>query len=322
MEPVDRSSASHAPQAEVRHATVLKCDIVGSTRLKRGLDLDGQLDFKRGLEAAIHDVAARHAGYLEKFEGDGALIFFGYPEAREDAAESAVSAGLDIVRAIACAHFVPTPLQIRVGIASGALAVIKQPLGEKEEPVVGLVIDMAERLRALAQPDQVVTSDETKRLAARFFEYEDLGTVQVKGFEEGVRAWRVVRRSSVLSRFDAQRYDESSVDIVGRADILERLVHAWSDARNGTGQTICLVGDAGIGKSRLAKAVLDLALRDGAALLAIDCMPSTGNTPLFPIGMLLRRTASITPGASEDEKTNLLRVCSSDSFRLARCPAL
>ena len=287
MEPVDRSSASHAPQAEVRHATVLKCDIVGSTRLKRGLDLDGQLDFKRGLEAAIHDVAARHAGYLEKFEGDGALIFFGYPEAREDAAESAVSAGLDIVRAIACAHFVPTPLQIRVGIASGALAVIKQPLGEKEEPVVGLVIDMAERLRALAQPDQVVTSDETKRLAARFFEYEDLGTVQVKGFEEGVRAWRVVRRSSVLSRFDAQRYDESSVDIVGRADILERLVHAWSDARNGTGQTICLVGDAGIGKSRLAKAVLDLALRDGAALLAIDCMPSTGNTPLFPIGMLL-----------------------------------
>ena len=305
MEPVDRSSASHAPQAEVRHATVLKCDIVGSTRLKRGLDLDGQLDFKRGLEAAIHDVAARHAGYLEKFEGDGALIFFGYPEAREDAAESAVSAGLDIVRAIACAHFVPTPLQIRVGIASGALAVIKQPLGEKEEPVVGLVIDMAERLRALAQPDQVVTSDETKRLAARFFEYEDLGTVQVKGFEEGVRAWRVVRRSSVLSRFDAQRYDESSVDIVGRADILERLVHAWSDARNGTGQTICLVGDAGIGKSRLAKAVLDLALRDGAALLAIDCMPSTGNTPLFPIGMLLRRTASITPGASEDEKNEL-----------------
>jgi class 3 adenylate cyclase len=305
MEPVDRSPASHAQQAEVRHATVLKCDIVGSTRLKRGLDLDGQLEFRRGLETTINDVAVRHAGHLEKFEGDGALIFFGYPEASEDAAESAVSTGLDIVQAIASAHFVPVRLQIRVGIASGALAVIKPPLGKKEEPFVGLVMDMAERLRALADPDQVVTCDETKRLAARFFEYEDLGTVQVKGFEEGVRAWRVVRRSSVMSRFDAQRYDESSGEIVGRTEVLGRLSEAWSDARRGKGRVVCLVGEAGIGKSRLAKAVLDVAVRERATILSIDSMPSTGKTPLFPIGMLLRRIASITTGAPEDEKKAL-----------------
>jgi class 3 adenylate cyclase/tetratricopeptide (TPR) repeat protein len=306
MEPVNRSLASPAPDAEVRHATVVKCDIVGSTRLKRGLDLDGQLAFKRGLEATITYVAARHAGYVEQFEGDGALVFFGYPEAREDAPESAVRMGLEMVDAIASASFVPgVRLQIRVGIASGPLAVLKGPRVEKGEPYVGLIIDMAERLRALADPDRVVTCDNTKRLAARFFEYDDLGIVQAKGFEDGVRAWRVVRKSSVVSRFDAQRYDESSGEIIGRSDVLARLSEAWSDARGGKGRTVCLVGDAGIGKSRLAKAALDLAALDGATVLNIDCMPSTGNTPLFPIGMLLRRVANITVGASESEKRGL-----------------
>jgi class 3 adenylate cyclase len=290
----------------VRHATVVKCDIVGSTRLKRGLDMDGQLAFKRGLVATVNDVTARHAGHVEQFEGDGAVIFFGYPEPREDAAESAVRMGLEIVAAMASARFVPgVRLQIRVGIASGPLAVIRQPRADEGEPVAGLVIDMAERLRVLADPDRVVICDGTKRLAGRFFEYEDLGTVHVKGFEEGVRAWRVVGESSVVSRFEAQRYDESSGEIIGRGDALARLSEAWSEARGGRGRAVWLVGDAGIGKSRLAKAALDLAARDGATILKIDCLPSAGNTPLFPIGMLLRRIANITVGTSEGDKRGL-----------------
>jgi class 3 adenylate cyclase len=303
MDGLNRGPGPRAPDAEVRHATVLKCDIVGSTRVKRGLDLDGQLAFKRGFEATIAEVAARHGGHVEQFEGDGALVFFGYPEAREDAPESAVRMGLEVVEAIDAARFVPdVRLQIRVGIASGPLAVIKEPGVERGEPVVGLIIDMAERLRALADPDRVVTCDRTKRLAARFFEYDDLGIVQVKGFEEGVRAWRVVRKSSVVSRFDAQRYDESRGEIIGRRDALARLAEAWAAARGGQGRAVCLVGEAGIGKSRLARAALDLAAPEGATVLTIDCMPSTGNTPLFPIGVLLRRCAGIAGGASESEK--------------------
>src|SRR6185436_11954793 len=120
MDRVNQGVSSHAPDAEVRHATVLKCDVVGSTRLKRGLDLDGQLTFKRGFEDTVREVAARYAGHIEQFEGDGALVFFGYPESREDAPESAVSMGLDLVDAISAAAFVPgVHVQIRVGIASG-----------------------------------------------------------------------------------------------------------------------------------------------------------------------------------------------------------
>src|SRR5262249_14815878 len=126
-----------------------------------------------------------------------------------------------------------------------------------------------------------------------------------KGFEDGVRAWRVVGKSSVVSRFEAQRYDESGGRIVGRRDVLDRLSEAWADARSGHGCVVCLVGEAGIGKSRLAKAAVDLAAPDGAVVLNIDCMPSAGNTPLFPIGTLLLRFAGITAGASDGDKHRL-----------------
>ena len=296
---VNRRSGSRAPDAEVRHVTVLKCDVVDSTRLKRTLDLDGQLAFKRSFEDTIHEVAGRYAGHVEQFEGDAALVFFGYPDAREDAAESAVAMALDVVDAIAAATFMPgTRLQIRIGVASGVLAVVKESSIQRGEPYAGLIIDIAERLRALAEPDQVLTCDVTKRLAARFFEYADLGTAHVKGFEDGVRAWRVVRRSSLVSRFEAQRYDESRSEIIGRADVLASLAEAWADAQGGTGRTVCLIGDAGIGKSRLARAALDRAACDQATVLSIDCMPSTGNTPMLPIGVLLRRLAGITVDAS------------------------
>ena len=220
--------------------------------------------------------------------------------------KSAVRMGMDLVDAIQSAEIVPNVrLQIRVGIASGLIAIVKHPASSRGDPIAGMIPDMAERLRALADPGQVVIADATKRLAGGFFHYDDLGVVQAKGFDEGMRAWRVVGALPVASRFEAQRFDPSRGEIVGRADVLARLSDAWSSSLAGAGQTVCLVGDAGIGKSRLALAALDAAARDGALTLKIDCSPSTGNTPMFPIGVLLRRTANITPVSSEEEKRAL-----------------
>src|SRR3569833_2673826 len=101
MEPASNAGGSPAmPEAQVRQATLVRCDIVGSTRIKKRLDLDGQLAFKRAWEAVVTDVTARHGGHVETFEGDGAFVVFGYPEAREDMAESAVQMGLALVEAV------------------------------------------------------------------------------------------------------------------------------------------------------------------------------------------------------------------------------
>ena len=308
MDQKAKGSPPHAPEAEVRHATVVKCDVVGSTRVKRGLDLDGQLLFKQVLENVVSEVAHRNAGYIERFEGDGALIMFGYPTAMEDAAEAGVRTALELVDAVEAIRELPgVQLQVRVGVASGHIAVVTHPGDAKSEPIAGITIDLAERLRALAEPGRIVIADATRRIAGGFFEYQDLGTVPVKGFEEGVRAWGVVRQSSVGSRFEAQRFDEARSEIIGRADALATLSDAWSATYEGSGRTICLVGDAGMGKSRLARAALDRAAQDGSAVLKIDCTPSTGNTPLFPIGVLLRRTANITAATSKRDRLELAK---------------
>jgi class 3 adenylate cyclase len=292
--------------AEARHATVLKCDLVGSTQIKRRLDIEGQLIFQRGFEQFVTAVATRHGAHIERFEGDGALIVFGFPQSREDAAESAVRMGVEFVDTIPDAEIIPAVrLQLRVGVASGLIAVVRRPSSPRGELIGGLTIDLAERLKALANPGQVVIEGATKRLAAGFFRYTDLGSVQLKGFDEAVRAWRVVNASGVISRFEAQRLDESQREIVGRVDVLSRLSEAWMSSLSGHGRAVCLVGEAGIGKSRLARAAFDAAVRDSAATLSIDCTPSTSNTPLFPIGVMLRRTANITPASSEEEKRTL-----------------
>ena len=210
--------------------------------------------------------------------------------------------GLKLVEAVRAVNVFPrVHLDLRVGIASGPVAV-DLPSGAFE----GMAIKKAERLKTVAEAGQVIVSEDTKRLVRNFFEYADLGVVQLKGFEQGAHAWRVVRESAVFSRFEAQRAQDAKTELVGRADALAQLASLWASALTGHGSAVCLVGDAGMGKSRLARAALEQPARDGT-VVEIDCTPSTGNSPLLPIGVLLRRTARIAPDASEAEKQALAK---------------
>ena len=181
-----------APHVEARHATVLRCDLESSTETKRRLDLEGQVALRHSFERVVAEAAGRYGAHVEPFEGDGAMLVLGDSAQAEDSAESAVRMGLDLVRAITETEIVPNvPMRLRVGIASGLMAVVGPPEARAGR-FAGVTIDLAERLRALAEPGQVVIADATQRLAAGFFRYDDLGLVPVKGFQEGVRAWRVV----------------------------------------------------------------------------------------------------------------------------------
>lgn len=278
-----------APDAELRLATLVKCDIVDSTRTWAGLDPSDALALTRAFRKCVERVVHQHGGYVERWEGDGALILFGYPEAREDAPEAAVRAGLDLAQAVRSVRSGDGNLEFRVGIASGAIAV-----DLVTSSLEGMPFNLAERLKTTADPGQVVIDDNTRRLAKSFFEYQDLGLRPAKGFDHDVQAWRVVGETAVVSRFEAQRFEPSHREIVGRSTELASLAAAWSAARAGSGQVRVLVGDAGIGKSRLARAVVDQALRDGATRVDLDCMPGSRNTPLFPVGVWLRQAAGIT----------------------------
>src|SRR6476619_6126283 len=153
--------------AERRHLTVMFCDLVGSTALSARLDPEDL----RGIIAAYHrcctELVERNAGFVAKYMGDGVLAYFGYPQAHEHDAERAVRAGLALVEAVPkLATAAGSPLQVRVGIATG-LVIVGDLIGAgaaQEQAVVGETPNLAARLQALAEPGVVVIGSSTRRL--------------------------------------------------------------------------------------------------------------------------------------------------------------
>src|SRR5262249_32440070 len=147
---------------------------------------------------------------------EGVLVYFGYPEAHEDDAERAVRSGLELVAEVAKLK-TGTPLQTRVGIATG-LVVVGDLVGSgqaQERGIVGETPNLAARPQGLAQPDTVVIADATRQLLGNLFELKDLGHQELKGITGAVQVWAALRPSSVEGRFEAfHRSDLTS--FVGR----------------------------------------------------------------------------------------------------------
>src|SRR4029077_17970511 len=141
----------------------------------------------------VADTVARFAGFVAKYMGDGVLVYFGYPEAHEDDAEQAVRAGLAVIEAVGRLA-TATPLNVRLGIASG-LVVVGDLIGmgaAQERGVVGQTPNLAARLQTLAKPGTLIIAESTRRQIGALFETEDLGPQPLAGFAEPQRVWRVV----------------------------------------------------------------------------------------------------------------------------------
>jgi len=182
--------------------------------------------------------------------GDGVLVYFGYPEAHEDDVERAVRSGLGLVAAVAKLKM-DTPLQTRVGIATG-LVVVGDLVGSgqaQERGIVGETPNLAARLQGLAEPDMVVIADATRRLLSGLFELRDLGRQELKGIAGPVHPSAVLRPSSVESRFEAFHGSDLTA-LAGREEEIDALLRRWEQAKKGEGRVVLISGEPGIGKSR------------------------------------------------------------------------
>jgi class 3 adenylate cyclase len=212
--------------AERRQLTVMFCDLVGSTALSTKLDPEDL----RGIIGAYHrcctELVERNGGFVAKYMGDGVLAYFGYPQAHEHDAERAVRAALSLVEAVPkLVTNAGSPLQVRIGIATG-LVVVGDLIGAgaaQEQAVVGETPNLAARLQGIAEPNTVVIADSTRRLVGNLFEFENLGSQELKGIAGAVRGWAALRPASVESRFDAF-HTTGLTDLVGREEELEMLL--------------------------------------------------------------------------------------------------
>src|SRR3954464_11923051 len=197
-------SAPAQVDAERRQLTVMFCDLVGSTALSTRHDPENLRELIADYHRAVAETVGRFDGFVAKYMGDGVLIYFGYPQAHEDDAERAVYASLAVIEAVG--RLPPREdLLVRLGIATG-LAVVGDLIGEgaaQERGVVGETPNLAARLQALAEPGSLAIDAGTRRLTGDLFEYADLGLVELKGFAKPIQVSRVVRGSTIRSRFEA-----------------------------------------------------------------------------------------------------------------------
>ena len=299
--------ASPGSSAERRQLSVMFCDLVGSVALAERLDPEDLHDLLAAYQRRGAEIVQAAGGLVARYQGDGILAYFGYPVAREHDAEQAINTGLELVEAVGRLAPANETLQVRVGIATGVVIVgeLVQSAQVDELPIFGETPNLAARLQAIAGPNAIVIDDRTHRLTGRLFEYDDLGMQQLKGFARPLRAWRVIERSAVESRFEALR--SADLPLAGRQEELDLLMRRWSFAKAGDGQVVVLSGQAGIGKSRLAAALEARLSEHTYARMRYFCSPQHQGSALYPVISQLTTVAGIARTDSDDQKFDKLR---------------
>ena len=263
---------------ERRHVTVMFCDLVGSTSISAGLDAEDWRDLVGAYLDAATGAVTEMGGHVAKKLGDGLMALFGYPVAQENDAERAARAALSIQRSLAdinrknAGSGKPT-LNARIGIETGPVVV------DQAGEVYGDAPNTAARVQALAEPGTVVITARVQRQIAGLFVAEERGSHELKGISQPLTLFRLVRASGG-GRRSGQR---NLTPFVGREEEIAMLMRRWERAHQGDGQLVLIVGEPGLGKTRLIEE-FHARLRDiphtwvewsGSQLLQ--------NTPLHPI---------------------------------------
>jgi class 3 adenylate cyclase len=267
-----------ATTATRRQLTVLWCDLRDITALTGPLDPEVLRDVLRAAQALCSQSMARYAGFIAQHLGDGALVYFGYPQAQEDAVHRAVQAALECVQDLAAyqarlGQEQHIRLVIRIGIHTGL--VVMDTLGSDSRAVplaVGNTPIVATRLPELAEPNTVVISDTTARLVGDMFLYQDLGPRALPSMAEPVHVYRVLGASGVPHRLEGQPASTLS-PLIGRTVELALLEERWQRITAGQGQVVLVSGEPGIGKSRLVWELRRQVERTEVTSLVFRCSP-------------------------------------------------
>ncbi|HEY5686648.1 MAG TPA: adenylate/guanylate cyclase domain-containing protein [Acidimicrobiia bacterium] len=239
-------------EGERKSVTVMFADVVGSTAMADRLDPEDVVDLLNGLFARWVDAVHRYEGTVDKFLGDGMLALFGAPLAHEDHARRAVHAALEIRDAtgVYAAQLTDVDLDVRIGLNTGRVVVGAVGSDARMEyTAIGDAVNVAQRVEASAEPGTVFISDAVRRLVGPYFEIEEAGRFALKGKPEPVPLYRAVADRGVTRT--VRGVEGLDAPLVGRDQELARLERALSTLESGRGGSISIVGEAGLGKSRL-----------------------------------------------------------------------
>jgi class 3 adenylate cyclase len=278
MAPSPPTSAAAEAVGERRYLTMMFCDLVDSTGIAARLDAEEWRDLVGAYLDAASAAVTEMDGHVAKKLGDGLMALFGYPVAQENDAERAVRAALAIQRSLAelnrkNAGTGKPALSARIGIETGPVVV--DAAGE----IYGDAPNVAARVQALAEPGTVVVTARVQRQVAGLFVAEERGSHQLKGVPEPVTLFQLVRASGAGRRL-GQRH---LTPLVGRDEEVAMLMRRWERARHGEGQLALIVGEPGLGKSRLVEEFHARLRETPHTWSEWSCSQLLQNTSLHPI---------------------------------------
>ncbi len=297
-----------AATSERRPLTILFADVVGSTAIAEKLDPEDWSVLVGEVFARLNAVAARYDGTVARLMGDGVLVFFGAPVAHEDDPERAVRCGLDMVREIdalgadaRARHGVE--LRVRAGINTGPVVVGMVGTDvAREYTAMGDAVNIAARMQAAAPPGGVMITAATHRFVAPLVDATDAGPLELKGKAEPVHAYQVtgLRAGAVSARGLGS---EVHSEMIGRDAQLARLRDAFAVVRARQGRVASILGEPGIGKSRLlAELRAHVAASDPSAhWIEARCLSYGRTLPYHLVLDLVRSCIGVAATADEPE---------------------
>ncbi len=297
-------STRSALEGERKQVTVLFVDVSGFTALSERLDPeDVHRVMTRAFELMLGEVH-RYEGTVNQFLGDGIMALFGAPIAHEDHAQRAVHAALGIQKALEgyreeLARRQGIGFQVRQGLNTGLVVVgsIGSDL-RMDYTAVGDTTNVAARLQQAADPGRIVISEATRRLIEGYFHTRPLGEVALKGKAEPARAWEVISARVARTRLEVEA-ERGLTRFVGRDRELRQLAECFAEARAGHGQVVFIVGEPGIGKSRLLFEFRQR-LGEDATWLEGRCMSFGRSIAFHPLIDLLKRNFRIEEADPEE----------------------
>ncbi len=295
--------------AERRQVTIMFCDMVGSTALSAQFDPEDLSAIVLSFLECCSRTARKYDAHIARYMGDGLLIYFGYPHARENDAERAVRVALEMLRDVSALNPLhDVRVSMRIGIATG-MVIGGESVGAEspqESVVMGDTPNLAARLQSSAEPDTILISAKTMKLAGSTYHYRDAGTRRFKGFDRPVPVYEVLGEQILDSRFNSA-HAKPLLPMLGREHELALVLERYSQSCDGDGQVVVITAEAGMGKSRIARAAIDALPAGSQHVIYLQCTPYYEQSALYPFVQYFLHLAGIQNTDTADTSFQKLR---------------
>ena len=291
-------------EGERKIVTVMFADVANSTAIFEKLDPEAVHEIMDRCFRLLMDEVHRYEGTINQFLGDGLMALFGAPIAHEDHAQRACYAALAVQKAMSTYganlhNQYGIDFKMRIGLNSGPVVV--GTVGDDlrmDYTAKGDTVNLAARMETSADPGVILVSKNLYRQVKEFFEFKSIGEIRVKGKEEPVEAYRLIKPTEVETRI-ASSVAKGLTRFVGRTREIEALKEAFGKAESGEGHVVGMVGEAGVGKSRLLLEFRNSLPKDHYGYFEGRCLHYGGSMPYLPVLDVLRSLVGVREGEQE-----------------------